>query len=409
MRSYIYFQLFFLLPFWGAAQVHDWCLTASGNTLLVYPGSGCTWNSSFLTERDANNDLYIPPSDNYMAFIFDACRTTFTPKQVETMKSALANSNAISPVVISTNTCSAPSSRIVNNSTYIPVFYGTERVSVQQQIEGYLTYEWSVIGDSLINGKEYLKLRGHESNKEIQGLIPYWLDVNDTIDYHIREDTLKGQSWVYDSFRGEERLLYDFSLQEGDFYPGSDDVILYKIDTVITPKGERRRYRFHHPENTSTEYFWIEGIGNPLPHDPTIIYSSEINSNGELSGSYELLCMSRNGQLVYDEGARRAGINAPCSELVTVSTPSIKVLDPHIQLFPNPVNNFLTLLSEKLVHEHLSIRIFDNTGRIWLREVKQPGILKLDLNVSNLPQGIYLIQIQNKSGVQVERFIKQMF
>lgn len=379
----------------------------NGQGTFVYSSSGCYWDTTLLTETDENNDLYIPSANDYMANIFDACRNTFTSGQVERMKGFLATSPVLSPTIISINSCNAPPSRVASSS-YIPIFHGAERLTADFHFEGTNVYTWSVTGDTLIADKQYMVLVGESYTGLIDGLFRPIIYENVPTTHYVREDTLQGKVWVYNTFLQEERLLYDFSLNIGDFYPGWEDYVLYKIDTVPTPVGASKRFRFRSEKNPKREITWIEGVGNPLPYDPTSVRNARLLENGEWDMPYALLCMSRNGQLVYNEGAVKAGVTTPCGELVTVPTKQVQVLDPQLQVFPNPTHSILTLLSAKLVSERLQIRILDSTGRIWQQFIKPPGQELFEMEVTALPNGMYSIQIwQEQKGMQVERFVKQ--
>ncbi|MFZ1358666.1 MAG: LamG-like jellyroll fold domain-containing protein, partial [Saprospiraceae bacterium] len=75
-----------------------------------------------------------------------------------------------------------------------------------------------------------------------------------------------------------------------------------------------------------------------------------------------------------------------------------------IKLFPNPGNSELNILfTNKLFSGEISI--LDISGRVY-RRIKTSEINKLDLNVSELNSGIYLIKFTSKDAVAVEKWMK---
>jgi hypothetical protein len=71
-----------------------------------------------------------------------------------------------------------------------------------------------------------------------------------------------------------------------------------------------------------------------------------------------------------------------------------------VWIYPNPANNYITIdrSNENL---SLSIHIVDlATGRISLEQLIQPGEVSLNLDVSMLASGVYIIAFKNeaKSG-----------
>lgn len=76
-----------------------------------------------------------------------------------------------------------------------------------------------------------------------------------------------------------------------------------------------------------------------------------------------------------------------------------------ISLFPNPVKSHLTLEYYEHNTEHLTISVYNNSGQLFLeRSMGQAGSLNLDL--SNLESGIYLIHISSSRINEYRRILK---
>ena len=85
------------------------------------------------------------------------------------------------------------------------------------------------------------------------------------------------------------------------------------------------------------------------------------------------------------------------SETITaVEKPKASYLD--IRIFPNPCANFLKIYTPYQIQ---SYRIFNANG-----EVMKEQNLYLDIDVSNLPQGTYFIQVVTDEGTTSQKFIK---
>lgn len=83
----------------------------------------------------------------------------------------------------------------------------------------------------------------------------------------------------------------------------------------------------------------------------------------------------------------------------TLSTEKIEKNDVSIKLFPNPVNNVVTVYTEAPI---LKLEIFDISGRRIL------GALETNsLNVSSLSSGVYIAKIYKENGVvSTKKFVK---
>jgi hypothetical protein len=77
-----------------------------------------------------------------------------------------------------------------------------------------------------------------------------------------------------------------------------------------------------------------------------------------------------------------------------------------IVCFPNPAKDQLHLLFPSLPSEKISVRIFDLTGR----EVMSRGEIlssKMQVDISNLSKGNYLLQLNSASILETIRFVKE--
>lgn len=76
-----------------------------------------------------------------------------------------------------------------------------------------------------------------------------------------------------------------------------------------------------------------------------------------------------------------------------------------IKLFPNPVENELTIKLPQ-VHDFSSVTVCDGGGRQLLVLPVQPEMIKLEMELGNLPAGMYTIHFTSPSQPVVRRLIK---
>jgi hypothetical protein len=72
-----------------------------------------------------------------------------------------------------------------------------------------------------------------------------------------------------------------------------------------------------------------------------------------------------------------------------------------INIFPNPATYYLTIETP----QKATIDIFDIQGQL-ISSLTTSGN-KADLNVSSLPNGIYIAKIKTENGMSIKKFIKE--
>ena len=80
-----------------------------------------------------------------------------------------------------------------------------------------------------------------------------------------------------------------------------------------------------------------------------------------------------------------------------------------LTLYPNPVEEQLTLSGTSTLEKELTITIINSVGQVLIEE-NNVGLLANSahtINVSNLPEGVYFVQLSNNSQVITKRFVKQ--
>lgn len=138
--------------------------------------------------------------------------------------------------------------------------------------------------------------------------------------------------------------------------------------------------------NTSTNgqyYYWDFGDNNNSTNaNPSHTYLNNGNYNVTLLVYSQDSCFT--DTITKNISIINAGVNDYKSEKI-------------ISIYPNPVHEFLTLKTEE---KYKSIQIYDSLGKLVFVSLK-----KRKLNISELPKGVYVLQIDNNKNSRL-KFVK---
>lgn len=83
--------------------------------------------------------------------------------------------------------------------------------------------------------------------------------------------------------------------------------------------------------------------------------------------------------------------------------------DINLNFFPNPVQNMLNIQFKTIETEDISVAILNLNGQVMYNSLigKQKGAFSTQMNVSDLPSGLYLIRVQTSNQHHTMKFIKQ--
>jgi len=95
-------------------------------------------------------------------------------------------------------------------------------------------------------------------------------------------------------------------------------------------------------------------------------------------------------------------------EVIVVYTPTMSAkdkMDTQIKIYPNPVSDFLSIEMSTIDMKNTSLTVFDINGR----KLKQQNITSThtQLELRNLPAGVYMLRIQQKEGEKMLKFVKE--
>jgi Secretion system C-terminal sorting domain len=240
-------------------------------------------------------------------------------------------------------------------------------------------YRMYLSGDTLIDGMTYKKIYGIDWQGD---LLVGMIREDSTRKVFIRGNAIFANGECNDSIiDGAEVLLYDFGLSAGDTIVGcmhSDKIL--EIDSIDVDGTLRRRFKIENNAILNEEY-WIEGIGSTLGLFGSFVY--------EFENFWKLRCF-KNMDLTFTNGD--SNIDENCNTIVDAIALDIK----QVNIFPNPTNSSLHIENLE-VNE--TVMIYSLMGQILIKEQATTNILELD--VSNLPNGVYLVGIKRSERISI--------
>jgi len=217
--------------------------------------------------------------------------------------------------------------------------------------------------------------------------------------FYMREDTLERKVYIDCSFYPEpceDVLLYDFSLQVGDSVDYGEGY-LYRLEVVETEsisEINRKIYYLQPVWDMELPFaIWIEGIGSKAG-----VLQPKSNPGLYGMGMTELNCFYQNEELQYQSYS--ASVYGCNFEYLAID----KIEKNYLTIYPNPVTDILNI---KIFNEQLNdikFEIIDIFGKVC-----KIGIInntEFQVNVSDLPKGIYIIRFNYDNTINNQKFIK---
>jgi hypothetical protein len=195
-------------------------------------------------------------------------------------------------------------------------------------------------------------------------------------------------------------LVYDYSLNEGDsFYYKKGNTTFYVDSVRDVPLLNGKYYRhwyLHHNMWQKANLIWIKDLGEIFYGWDYFLSTVQTNVGGGI------VSICTNNEVVYwsSKLIQEPGfpISPDCNyeqirRNVSVSLPGLT----RMKLYPNPARDYLCISGDPSV----TYSIYDGLGTMVLE-----GIGAAEIDISNLPMGIYFICFENKGVVQREGFVK---
>ena len=235
--------------------------------------------------------------------------------------------------------------------------------------------------DTIINGKSYYLV--YECY--LDSTLTIWSLFQNCF---VREDSLGN---FYKLVNATEEQLYDFSLEVGDSiftgYQIAGHDVYARVDTVdfIMINQEFRKRIVFDPYFQET---WIEGIGS-LTH---ILFPF---SSGLSTLSFELLCVSDSGNIIYQNGEYQ-----DCYVYIVGDNELTKVITK-VKIYPNPASTHITIESSP----SSQLSILNLNGQELMKQTSTEP--KTVIEISSLPNGVYFVRVTGDKAVNVGMFVKQ--
>lgn len=237
------------------------------------------------------------------------------------------------------------------------------------------TYQTDVYiadGDTFFNNKNYQKIVSGYPNYDF----PLAL---------VRKDSLS-KVFLYDPNISSDRMIYDFSLNQGDtmriYQPASwhedEDTIKFVVDSTdyVTFGIERKRIFLRCITGTYCSWFTndiiIEGIGT-------------LNSHFLSPYIYEFLAIPGDAFNILDfqENGTNHNFSSDCST-VSIS----KVASEKIKIYPNPADYYLNVTG---LTSETTFYLYNLFGQEVLKKELQQGDTQIE--IKNLTNGIYVYRV----------------
>ena len=272
-----------------------------------------------------------------------------------------------------------------------------ENHSLPPEYQYQKTYITRIGSEITINGYKYKELLTARDEQSDIWLVSGY--IRETIDVVYKTHQVLYRATV----NAPEIVLYDFFANVGDKIQSRDlqqnidvEITVKAVDHVLINGKFRRRMKvcstdIIHDVTYSKDHIWIRGIGNI---DGFLQSTMTIKAPG--SESISLLCFSKNDELIYKPE------NTNIEDCFVWRTPFNDVHyvnDNSISVYPNPVNDILTISSSS--NQILRVEIFNVSGqKVYSENLKNN---QKEITVNFLVEGLYFIQIQENNG-QINNF-----
>ncbi len=212
---------------------------------------------------------------------------------------------------------------------------------------------------------------------------------NTAANYHqyIREDTVARKVYIYYPvfiLQAPDQLLYDFSLKPGDSLLSAfqGNWAVTSVDSVMLSTGEyRRRTNFMVP--TLGYGYYIEGIGGQQGLFTPIFTFEQAGS---------MLCVKENNVSLWGNYCNSWFVDVPEHRMIVS------------EIYPNPSTNTCIVSWKDPSNGEIVISLTDMNG-IQVLNKSIHGHSSVEMDVSALTKGIYLVKITTSSGVEKRKLL----
>ena len=188
----------------------------------------------------------------------------------------------------------------------------------------------------------------------------------------------------------DEVLLYDYDLEEGDFFHDDDEHAMQvtEVTTIIDNNGvSRKKISFSFIGLPDATEFWVEGIGSSRGFMNVGMYEPAHDSDGEM---YHMLCYHVEDDVIF--------VNPEYDEC-DIDNIDESIAENNVSIYPNPAKDVIKILNDNNLNI-TNVEILDLTGRTVLNTEKTS-----DISISELPEGQYFVKIYGETTMVKKLFI----
>ena len=254
-----------------------------------------------------------------------------------------------------------------------------------------ITESLVISGDTLIDGELYKKVL-----RKLSSETQYWHGSMEYDLYGIIKEEESGKVFYKPKEQEVEYLLYDFGMNVNDtavmyWCQNPNCEVHVRIDSIATQHiaGAERRVFYVSSKDSFSDWrwlnTWVEGIGAT----EGLLYSCHVVSAGGIT-LHELLCYHVDGELVWQNPIYNTCLidNYDGIQDNTVGF--------SVQVYPNPAK-------DKVVIEGIEaseVQVYNALGQM-VKTVLRTN----EIDVEELPQGLYLLRIDAKDGQVVKQIV----
>lgn len=189
------------------------------------------------------------------------------------------------------------------------------------------------------------------------------------------------------SATGYYYYLYNLEVRDPQCISAQDTVTITPVVSNFSYVDNGGVVNFTDNSVGATSWLWNFGDGNTsTAQNPMHTYASP--------GNYTVTLTINNGACTSTQtfgvlvGITKVGDNTP-----------------KVTLMPNPTSGAASILLDQAVAEDLMIQVTDMSGKILQQHNLNSGETGLDLNLSDFPAAIYIVQIKGKSFSEIRKLV----
>ena len=195
-------------------------------------------------------------------------------------------------------------------------------------------------------------------------------------------------SSIYPSFGTEYFYLFDLEVRKPTCVSEKDSFTVTPIASQFNFTNTTNVFTFSDASVGATSWLWDFGDG-----DTSTLQNPVHTYNGV--GTYNVSLTINNGT---------------CSSTQTlvitlISTNNLQQPTLSLALLPNPSSTTSTLVLGQALTEAVPVQLLDVTGKVCQQHLLAKGQTQLQLELSELPAGVYLVQLQGKDFVATQKLV----